>query len=522
MSRLPAIVCRNVSFSYFEDESPVIKDVNLEIPAGEISVIMGSSGCGKSTLLSVLCGLLPENGGYLTDGEILTYGVNPQELFLSKRVGKLSMMFQNPDLQFCMSTLREELYFCLENLSVSPAEMSSRAESAARTIGTCDLLDRKLDSLSGGEKQRAVLTCIYLLDADCILLDEPFANLDPAAVHELIALLDRLCRERGKTIVAVDHMSDHWQDIADRFILLGNKARPLKICESRDALRDSLDLFRTEGVAYPGIWEETAVRKAGDAPAPDAVRVSKLSIPRDPSIGRKKRLFGRQRRHRLPVAPIPDESLISNASASFPRGRIIALMGGSGSGKTTFLMTLLQQRCYSGEILLGDDRGDHSLRDLESLREKECFAKIGIAFQNPSNQFITQNVTEEVLEGLRRRYPELPENILEQKAMELLERCGLRESRNLSPYMLSQGQQRRLAVLSVLSAGQEILLLDEPTYGQDYRSARALMDLVLREVHENNLTVIMTTHDPGLTSAYADVIIRLEDKQFTIEGGIIA
>ncbi len=145
-----AISCRNITFRYFEKSKPILEKVSLELPVGEISVLMGSSGCGKSTLAAVLCGLLPENGGFLSEGTIELFGKPLQQL-----------------------------YFCMENISMPREEMKSRAEAAARAIGMEELLDRPLHTLSGGEKQRAVLACIYLLDAKCILLDEPFANLDP-------------------------------------------------------------------------------------------------------------------------------------------------------------------------------------------------------------------------------------------------------------------------------------------------------------------------------------------------------
>ena len=217
-----AISCRNVTFRYFETSKPILEQVSLELPAGKISVLMGSSGCGKSTLAAVLCGLLPENGGFLSEGTIALFGTPLKQLSPVERAKEISMMFQNPDLQFCMQTLRKELYFCMENISIPREQMKSRAEEAARAIGMEELLDRPLHTLSGGEKQRAVLACIYLLDAKCILLDEPFANLDPASVQELMMLLRRLCREQGKTIVAIDHMADHWMGTADHFLLLGD------------------------------------------------------------------------------------------------------------------------------------------------------------------------------------------------------------------------------------------------------------------------------------------------------------
>lgn len=494
-----AISCRNITFRYFEKSKPILEKVSLELPVGEISVLMGSSGCGKSTLAAVLCGLLPENGGFLSEGTIELFGKPLQQLSPVERAKEISMMFQNPDLQFCMQTLRKELYFCMENISMPREEMKSRAEAAARAIGMEELLDRPLHTLSGGEKQRAVLACIYLLDAKCILLDEPFANLDPAAVQELMALLRRLCREQGKTIVAIDHMADHWMGTADHFLLLGESGRVLCQADTAAEVEQARVLFRQQGVAYPGIWQETHIPPLENVSTGSCISLQGLTMPQIPQKLKKRR---------KQPAVSGKQTLLDAGEAVFPAGRITAILGHSGCGKTSLLMTLLGQRNYLGKIEIETKQGRRDLRD---MRPAEHFSTVGIAFQNPENQFVTQNVAEEVADGLRSRYPKKSPEELHTLALELLDSCGLRKYQKYSPYMLSQGQQRRLAVLAVLAGGQQVLLLDEPTYGQDYRSARALMDQVREQVQRDGLTVLMTTHDRGLAEAYADVRYQMHD-----------
>lgn len=500
---VPAISCNNVTFSYFEEGKEVLKNTALEIPQGRITVLMGSSGCGKSTLAAVLCGLLPDNGGILKSGEILLYGRSVKEIPVSERARSISMMFQNPDLQFCMPTLREELIFCAENISISPDEMDYEAERAASQLGTTHLLDRPLHTLSGGEKQRAVLTCIALLNSKCIVLDESFANLDPASVSELLPVLSNLCHKDGKTILAIDHMSDHWKGIADRYVLIGEGGTILCEAETQEELEAAKPIFTEEGIAYPGIWEKKTLATESST---EGLHFCQLTIPQVPA---KKKLFGKA----TSVKPEYDASLYYEADAHIPDGKITAIMGPSGCGKTSLMMTLLKQRDYFGNIEI---RGDE-IRELRDIKAKDCFKEVGIAFQNPSNQFVTQNVLSEVLDGLKRRYPSEPEEVLKEKGLALLDTCGLRKYHKYSPYMLSQGQQRRLAVLAVIAAGQKLLLLDEPTYGQDYKSARALMDLIAGLVKNEGLTVIMSTHDAGLAGAYADVILHVKDKKFTKE-----
>lgn len=493
-----AISCSNVTFRYFETSKPILEQVSLKLPAGKISVLMGSSGCGKSTLAAVLCGLLPENGGFLSEGTIELFGKSLKQLSPIERAKEVSMMFQNPDLQFCMQTLRKELYFCMENIRVPREQMQQRAETAAREIGMEELLDRPLYTLSGGEKQRAVLACIYLLNAKCILLDEPFANLDPASVQELMILLRRLCREQGKTIVAIDHMADHWMGTADHFLLLGEGGKVLCQADTADEVEQAKELFRQQGVAYPGIWQETHIPPLEQVGARDCISLKGLTMPQIPQKRNK-------RRKQLAQG---EQTLLNTGEAVFPAGRITAILGHSGCGKTTLLMTLLGQRNYLGKIEIETKQGR---RDLWDMRPTELFGTIGIAFQNPENQFVTQNVTEEVVDGLRSRYPKKTQEELHNLALELLDSCGLRKYQKYSPYMLSQGQQRRLAVLAVLAGGQQVLLLDEPTYGQDYRSACELMDQIRKQVQRDGLTVLMTTHDRGLAEAYADVRYQMHD-----------
>lgn len=495
----PAILCRDVTFRYFEKSKPILENVSLHIPAGSISVLMGSSGCGKSTLAAVLCGLLPENGGFLSSGTIELFGKPVESLSPGARAKEISMMFQNPDLQFCMQTLRKELYFCMENIRIPREKMVQRAEASARAIGVEHLLDQPLHTLSGGEKQRAVLACIYLLDAKCILLDEPFANLDPDSVQELMVLLRRLCREQGKTIVAIDHMADHWIGTADHFLLLGPGGRVLCQTDNDAELEQVKALFQEQGVAYPGIWQETHIAPLATECMGSGIVLHKLTMPKVPQKPKK-------RRKQLTASV--EKSLLYEGEAVFPTGKITAILGPSGCGKTSLLMTLLGQRGYIGKIEIETDNG---YRNMESMHLAERFEMIGIAFQNPENQFVTQNVTEEVIDGLRTRYPKKAPDELRKLALELLDSCGLRKYQKFSPYMLSQGQQRRLAVLAVLAGGQRVLLLDEPTYGQDYRSARALMDQVREQVRRDGLTVLMTTHDRGLAEAYADIRYQMQD-----------
>ena len=401
-----AVQLEDVCFRYFpEGKRNILDHVNLTLCEGGITVLTGHSGSGKSTLAAVIAGLYPANGGVLT-GAVRLFGKEVKELRQKERARTLTMMFQNPDLQFCMDTLRKELQFCMGNLEVPQEEMEKRLRCAAKTLGMEEKLDQKLFTLSGGEKQKAALCCLLALDSKILILDEALANIDTASARQIIAMMRQLA-DGGKTILAIDHRPELWENVADRFLTWGTAEEvPAVRAEKKPALRQ-------------------------------AIVLENVTICRE-------------------------NPLLEHCCASFPQGCMTAILGESGSGKTTLFLSLLRQHPYEGTITVNGI-------DLRKIREKQLFSQLGVVFQNPGNQFITQNVLQEVQTSLRIWKKQAD-------AEKLLDEYGLLRYKNYSPYMLSQGQQRRLAVLSVLAGGQQILLLDEPTYGQDRATIRTMME----------------------------------------------
>lgn len=505
---MPAVSARDISFRYYEKGKRSILDhVSIEIPAGKITVLAGSSGCGKSTLGLVLSGLLPENGGFLESGEIRIFGQDIRGLKASERARLFGIMFQNPDLQFCMDSLRRELIFCLENLGTAPEDMDRRVEEAALAFKLEGLLDRKLQSLSGGEKQKCILACLYAMDTRCLFLDEPFANIDPDSAGEILAFLSRL-REEGRSIIAIDHRLDCWLPYADEIRIMGEGGKILAEGIDRDNFRSYREVFLREGIYYPGEEEAETETEPGSASDP----VTDLAIGEDYKPGSEssyavsidiKKLYRRGEDRGKTSGRKP---LTEDLRLSFKEGSVNAIMGRSGVGKTSLLLALLGQCPFEGEISIAG-------KNLRAYRSRELYSKLGIVFQNPADQFISQRVEDEVKESLRHQSPRLSEESLENKALELLESYGLKRFKNYSPFMLSQGQQRRLAVLSMLAGGQKILLLDEPTYGQDYRSTKAIMDQLKDKASREGLTVIFTTHDAMVASRWADKIIHISSEE---------
>ena len=264
MSANTALELEDVVFRYQEKGKRNILDhTSLSIPAGTLTVLMGGSGCGKSTLAAVAAGLYPENGGFLEDGTIRLYGQDLKTLDPQKRAAYLTVLFQNPDLQFCMNTLREEMRFCLENICIPAGKMDERIEQAAAELGIAPLLDQPLSTLSGGEKQKAALSCLYVMESRCILLDESFANLDHEAAAQLLEMLLRM-KTSGRTILAIDHKADLWLEAADEIILLeeGGKVAARGIhCKNLPEHRAD---FERLGLFYPGSRPERATRPVAE------------------------------------------------------------------------------------------------------------------------------------------------------------------------------------------------------------------------------------------------------------------
>ncbi|MCL2189627.1 MAG: energy-coupling factor ABC transporter ATP-binding protein [Defluviitaleaceae bacterium] len=430
-----------ITFKYFED-SPriVLQDVNITVPVGKISVLQGKSGAGKSTLAYVLAGLYPENGGFLQSGTVKWENVDIHTLTPDNRVAYVAMMFQNPDLQFCMNTPENEIAFCLENIGIAEADMPPLIHDAMEKAQALDLLGKSFTYMSGGEKQKCALACILALKSKCIILDEAFANVDEPTARQIITTL----RGLKLTILAIDHSTSLWN--ADHVISLdGTGARVFDLVPSLHAV--GAPVITTCGL----------------------------------SVG-----------------------AITYPNMCFEKGSITAITGKSGAGKTTFFKALMQQHKYKGSLALMG-------REVNKYKKKHLYERCGIVFQNPANQFLALSVYDEVFFSVNHWHKGNAEAKRE-KTLELLRIFDLDVYKKYSPYLLSQGQQRRLAVLTMLAGGQNILLLDEPTYGQDYENICAIMQLLLEKA-KNGLTVLYTTHNGALARNFSHKIIHLEDNR---------
>lgn len=456
----PILSCRDLTF-YYQKEA-VFRQVSFDIEAGEAVLLMGPSGCGKSSLSYCLSGLYPAYAGKL-DGQILLEGTPLEEYPLAQRAQAVSILFQNPDDQFCMDRVDHEILFALENINY-PGDLRERTRELLRLVGLEDVEHNLILTLSGGMKQKLALATALATGAKVLILDEPFANLDPGSCSDLSAKLAQLNRQ-GLTLFIVDHRPDYWLPFLSRIFLMDKSGALLPESILPQELQAHRALFRERGLFVDDSWLD------GQSPSP-------LPQPEESMVQAKDL---RLMQGKVTVA--------EHLNFSFPKGGITALVGKNGSGKTTLLTAIAGAGRCKGELVVN--------------------GAAGLVFQNPRFQFLSLTVEDEVLTTLRALDPKADDASLRPKAQALLEEFDLLAWRKHSPYELSQGQQRRLALLAMLAGNRPLLLLDEPTYAQDERATEFIMELLCRRVAQG-LTAVIATHDLALARCFANRIYLLE------------
>ncbi len=464
----------NLSFKYYKESSfNVVDNLSFEVEDGKITILVGRSGCGKSTLASLLSGSIPPESQ--KSGKVYIEGEDIYSLSVSKRVEKVTMMFQNADMQFCMSTLFDELIFCLENKQLRKEEIDVKIDEVCTLLNVHDLLYQAFYTLSGGEKQKCALACNLVLDSKVLILDEPFANVDPVQSLELITLLKKVNKEKKTTIFVIDHIMERWLKVVDSIYIMKDSSSIERTNITSKNIHLHKQFFVSNGIIYPDTRCKDKPRKQFTNPI---IKMEKLTLKRNKQV------------------------FLEDTNVTIHQGEVVAIIGRSGCGKTTLLKSFFTKEKISGKFTVD------IIPVLRRNYRKIC-KTIGFVMQNPANQFIQHNVYDEVAMSLNY----YNNQDVESKTNQLLKEYGLYRFKKYSPYMLSQGQQRRLALLCVLCTRQKVLLLDEPTYGQDDDTCKIIMEHILNKVKEDNLTVIFTTHDNDIARKYSDTIYRMEDKQ---------
>ncbi|MBF1641795.1 ABC transporter ATP-binding protein [Rothia mucilaginosa] len=523
------IELNNFSWHHPGRPEPVISGLNLTINPGEKVLLLGTSGAGKSTLLHAIAGVLHDDDGESAGGTITLNGQDPAEAR-----GTAGMMQQDPESSIVMATVGNDVAFGPENLRVPREEIWGRVTEALTAVGLNDLpLDHPSSALSGGQKQRLGLAGILSMHPGAMILDEPTANLDPSGVQEVRDSILAAAQATGATLLVVEHRVSIWAPHMDRIIVLGEGGTI-----THDGAPDTVLTEARRELIDAGVWVPNYVPRApqtgniagGENEGGEALlRAENLSITRAQPTPKQRRARRRTIK-RLGDTPAPAPTdlpvLRSGINLTLHAGEHLSVLGPNGAGKSTLALTLAglltapngtltatdALRNYDGNHG-GNHGGERAHWDVPTWTPAQMLSRIGYVFQEPEYQFIRGTVREELELGPRRlaaltREP-LNEDDLAARTNELAAHLRLNHLLDANPFTLSGGEKRRLSVASALATAPRILILDEPTFGQDARTWAELVDLI-RELLAGGTAVISITHDEDYTAALGGNHITFE------------
>lgn len=508
----PIIEFRDFTFKYRSQTEPTLKHINLTINKGEKILIVGPSGSGKSTLAHCINGLVPFSYSGEIQGEYYVGGKDPKDLGifgLSKIVGTV---LQDTDGQFVGLTVAEDIAFVLENDCVDQSKMKGKVLELADRVEVKKLLSNAPGELSGGQKQRVSMAGVMIDDVDVLLFDEPLANLDPATGKTAIELIDELSKDNDRTILIIEHRLEDalWRDV-DRIIVVGDGEIVADTTPDELLCQDILD---REGIREP--LYITALKHAGCKVTSDthpmhidsmdisgySDNVNKwfktITLP-EPKEKTRKVLEIKD----LNFEYIKGTPVLKDINFDIYEGEMISIVGKNGAGKST-LSNLI---CG----FIKPDGGQIKLygEDISDLSVKERGERIGLVMQNPNQMISKAMIYDEVALGLAVRG--VPEEEIKERVYETLKICGLYPFRNWPISALSFGQKKRVTIASILVMNPEIIILDEPTAGQDYRHYTEIMEFLKRINSERGITIAMITHDMHLMLEYTDRAVVIAD-----------
>lgn len=498
------------TFQYDAQAEATLKDISFDIVKGEKVLILGPSGSGKSTLAQCLNGIIPNIHKGQAQGQVRIAGQNIFKQSIYDKSQLVSTVLQDPDGQFIGLTVAEDLAFALENDCADQSEMKDKVALWAERLDLTSLLNYRPQDLSGGQKQRVSLAGVLIDESPILLFDEPLANLDPKSGQETIDLIDKIHKEVGATTIIIEHrLEDVLYRPVDRILLVNDGT--LLFNGSPDELLSST-LLLENGIREP--LYVTVLRQLGfdtrdaqNLSQLDALDLSGLVLPdrvlkdkRDSSSDSILKVEG------LSVAYGDNPAIIEDMSFSLKKGERLAIVGKNGAGKSTLAKALCGFVPSQGKLTY---KGQDISQDSISERSE----RIGFVLQNP-NQMISQTmIFDEVALGLRLRGIE--ETEVEERVHEVLKTCGLYSFRKWPISALSFGQKKRVTIASILVLKPEIIILDEPTAGQDYKTYTDIMNF-LDSLQKQGHTIVMITHDMQLMLEYSDRCLVV------VEGKIIA
>lgn len=451
---------------YAGRKRPAVADVTFTIEPGERVLLLGASGAGKSTLLAGLAGVLGDDDEGERTGSLRVDGAAPES-----RRGQVGLVLQDPDAGIVLSQVGDDVAFGCENLGVPASDIPARVAEALEAVGLDVPLQRPTKALSGGQKQRLVLAGVLAMRPGLLLLDEPTANLDPEGVREVRASVERAVTASGATLVVVEHRTPIWVDLMTRVIVLAADGGLLADGPPERVFAEHGATLAEAGVWVPG--RDIDLPVLAQVAASDVLTSSGLAVARDPRV-----------------------AVQSGLDLRVPRANATVITGPNGAGKSTLALTLaglIPEQ--AGEVRAAPElAGRRGVRPIR-WTSRELLTRIGMVFQEPEHQFLAQTLRDELAVGPRALGWDQART--DAVVDELLERLGLAPLALANPFTLSGGQKRRLSVATVLAGAPEVIVLDEPTFGQDRRGWISLVALLQEEIARGR-SIIAVTHDDAV------------------------
>lgn len=502
---------KDFGFQYRAQEKPTLKNINLTIYEGEKVLIAGPSGSGKSTLSNAINGLVPFKYEGTITGSLKINGKETKELSIAEISNMAGTVLQDPDGQFIGLTVGEDIAFKLENECIPLSEMRKKVKKAAEMVNVEEFLKFSPHRLSGGQKQRVSLGGVIAAESEILLFDEPLASLDPATGNMAIELIDKIKNDSKKTVIIIEHrLEEVLHGDVDRIIIVNNGEI---VSDSTPAELLSSDKLKENGIREP--LYITALKYAGCEVKKDMnpENIDKLDYKRcsenlhkwfnsinEPEVKEKT----------TPILEVKNLSfkynnkkeILRDVSFTINKGEMVSIVGRNGAGKSTISKLI----CGFYEPAEGSIFFDG--KDMKNYSIKERAEKIGMVMQNPNQMICKTMIYDEVAFGLRNR--NYREEEIKERVLNTLKICGLYKYRNWPISALSFGQKKRVTIASILAMGSEVIILDEPTAGQDFAHYTEIMEF-LKELNAKGVTIIMITHDMHLMLEYTDRAIVLSN-----------
>lgn len=487
---------RSLTFRYRERPEPALRDITFEAQAGELLLIAGASGCGKTTLIRCLNGLIPRSYKGELSGEILLDGKSIANLPLARISQMVGTVLQDPERQILGTRVRNEVAFGLENLGLPREEIIQRIDEALTYLGIHHLRDRETFNLSGGEKQKVALAGVLAMRPKILLLDEPLASLDPASAQETLRIVRQMVDE-GMCVLMVEHRVEDVLKIHPDRVLLMEEGQIRY-------LGDVEGLYQVVNYREIKLPASEILKRAHHAPPPSVLQVLP-SVQAEPQTTEPAPLV---RFEQVCFGYETKPNVLQDINYEIRRGDVIAILGANGAGKTTLVKHAIGLlKPTSGRVLINGV-------DTRHLSVAEIARTLGYVFQSPSHMLFAPTVYDELAFGPRNLdHPKLQ---IEKEVMEALDIVNLSGREKEPPLSLSFGQQKRVSIAAVLAMRSRILIMDEPTAGQDYQNYMEFMDAIVQL--PNIEAILFITHDIDLAIIYANRIALMSEGRLVADG----